>query len=503
VSKKLRKKLDKLPKTPGVYFHKDASGEIIYIGKAANLRNRVRQYFQKSRMRDPKTDLLVAEITDTDWTELETEADALFLEAELVRRYLPRYNILLRDDKSQIYVRISYKSDYPTVTITRRPLDDGVEYFGPYSNPLAVRKALRYLRKAFPFAVSKPLNQKRTSLYYHLGLDPGLEEGRTSLEAYRANLRKLMQYLRGERVAIVREIERDMKKAAKAKDFETAAKLRNRLFALQALSRQTLFGDREVQDASRDQALVDLAALLNLKKPPRRMECFDISHMSGVDTAASMVVFINGLPDKAAYRKFKMRLPGNDDFAHMHEALTRRLREENRKKWGLSDLIVIDGGKGQLSAAIRARDEARLSNIPMIGLAKREEEIIIHKTQSLSGVNTEKVAEVARKNNAYLADSIDFMSINLPNNSHVVKLLQRIRDESHRFAVSYHSTLKRKRQTASALDEIPGIGPTTRKKLIRHFGSARGVINAESSEIQELLGPQKGAEIAKYLSAYR
>ena len=567
MTEKFKAKLANLPKTPGVYFHKDGSGEIIYIGKAANLRNRVRQYFQKSRMRDPKTDLLISEIVDTDWTELETEADALFLEAELVRRYLPRYNILLRDDKSQIYVRISYKSDYPTVTITRRPLDDGAEYFGPYSSPYAIKKALRYLRKAFPYAVSKPVNQKRTNLYYHLGLDPGLEEGRTSLDAYRANLRKLMQYLRGERVQLVREIERDMKKAAKNKDFEEAAKLRNRLYALQALSRQTLFGDREIQDATRDQALVDLATLLQLYEKPRvtqnitdsevagldavqerseersaaykdvrqastaasaaamrqeqersagsasarslvprklrRMECFDISHMQGTDTVASMVVFINGLPDKANYRKFKMRLPGNDDFAHMHEALCRRLREENRKKWGMPDLIIIDGGKGQLTSAIKARDEAGLSNIPMVGLAKREEEIIIHKSKSLKGVNAEKVAEIAAKNHAYLADSPEFISIDLPAQSHVVKLLQRIRDESHRFAVSYHSTLKQKRQTASILDEIPGIGPITRKKLIRKFGSARGVINANSSELQNLLGNKKGAEISKYLSAYK
>jgi excinuclease ABC subunit C len=503
VNEKLKKKLETLPKTPGVYFHKDLSGEIIYIGKAANLRNRVRQYFQKSRMRDPKTDLLVAEIAMTDWTELETEADALFLEAELVKRYLPRYNILLRDDKSQIYVRISYKSDYPTVTITRRPLDDGAEYFGPYSSPYAVRKALRYLRKAFPYAVSKPVNQKRTSLYYHLGLDPGLEEGRTSLEVYRANLKKLMQYLRGERVAIVREIERDMKKAAKNKDFETAAQLRNRLFAIQSLNRQSLFGDREILDASRDQALVDLAALLALKKPPRRMECFDISHMQGTDTVASMVVFTYGLPDKTEYRKFKMRIPGNDDFAHMNEALCRRLREENRKKWGLPDLIVIDGGKGQLSAAIKARDEAGMNTVPMIGLAKREEEIVMHKSLSIQGKNADKVAEIAAKNGAYIVDSNDFLSIDLPAQSHVVKLLQRIRDESHRFAVSYHSTLKLKRQTASILDDIPGVGPTTRKKLIRHFGSARGVIAAEASELQELLGPKKGTEIAKYLASYK
>jgi excinuclease ABC subunit C len=169
----------------------------------------------------------------------------------------------------------------------------------------------------------------------------------------------------------------------------------------------------------------------------------------------------------------------------------------------LPDLIVIDGGKGQLSAAIKARDEAGMNTVPMIGLAKREEEIVIHKTLSVQGENADKVAEIAAKNGAYIVDSNDFLSIDLPAQSHVVKLLQRIRDESHRFAVSYHSTLKLKRQTASILDDIPGVGPTTRKKLIRHFGSARGVIAAEASELQELLGPKKGTEIAKYLASYK
>jgi excinuclease ABC subunit C len=206
----LEKKLKNLPTTPGVYFHKGSQGQIIYIGKAANLRNRVRQYFQKSRTRDLKTDALVAEIADVDWTELESEADALFLEAELVKRYLPPYNILLRDDKSLLYVRIDYKSDYPTVTTVRRPLDDGAQYFGPYLNGYALKKALRYLRRAFPYATSRPVNQKRANLLYHIGLDPGLEDGRTSLADYRANLRKLIQYLKGERVALVRQIDSEM-----------------------------------------------------------------------------------------------------------------------------------------------------------------------------------------------------------------------------------------------------------------------------------------------------
>jgi excinuclease ABC subunit C len=499
---KVEEKLKSLPTTPGVYFHKSAKGEIIYIGKAANLRNRVRQYFQSSRAFDPKTDLLVSEIEDIDWTEVETEADALFLEAELVRRYMPRYNILLRDDKSLQYVRIDYKSDYPTVTFVRRPLDDNAEYFGPYVSGFAVKKALRYLRRAFPYAISKPSGQKRNSLYYHLGLDPGLEEGKTSLSEYRASLRKLMQYLRGDRVGLVRDIERQMNKAAKAKDFETAADYRNQLQALQQLGRQILFSDRELQDASKDLALVELATLLGLPKPPRRIEGFDISHMQGTDNVASMVVFINGLPDKASYRKFKMRLAGNDDFAHMAETIHRRLREDNRKKWGTGDLMLIDGGRGQLAAALQARDECGL-DIPMVGLAKKQEEIVVHRTKSIVGLDAELVIEKARKLNAYVNQSDDFMNIELSKDTNAVKLLQRIRDESHRFAVSYHSTLKRGRQTSSILDEVPGVGPLTRKKLIRHFGSARAVLAADAESLQELLGPRKGKQLSAYFAKIR
>ncbi len=491
MTSRLENKLKKLPTTPGVYFHKNKADEIIYIGKAANLRNRVRQYFQKSRARDPKTDLLVGEIADVDLIEVETEVDALFLEAEMVRRYMPPYNILLRDDKSLSYVRISYKSDYPTVTFIRRPLDDGAEYFGPYISSFEVKKALRYLRRAFPYATSRPINQKRAGLHYHLGLDPGLEDGRTSLSDYRANLRKLMQYLRGNRVALIREIERDMKRAAKSEDFEQATKLRNQLFSLQALSRQVIFSDRELLDASKDQALAELCELLSLPAPPKRIEGFDISHIQGTDTVASMVVFVNGVPSKTDYRKFKMRLLGNDDFAHMAETITRRLSAENRKKWGLTDLILIDGGKGQLSAAMAARDQAGLARIPMIGLAKREEEIIVH-GQTPGGKLLEGMG-------AYTQHSGEFTTVMLPSSSHIVKLLQRIRDESHRFAVSYHSTLRAARQTASLLDDIPGIGPMTRKKLIRKFGSLSSVLAADEAQLQQVLGPRTGKTLASYL----
>jgi excinuclease ABC subunit C len=514
MSEIIQKKLSQLPTTPGVYFHKNAAGEVIYIGKAANLRNRVRQYFQKSRYRDPKTDVLVSEIADIDWRELDTEVDALFLEAELVRRNQPKFNIMLRDDKSLLFVRIDYKNDHPTVTLVRRPLDDGAEYFGPYMNGLAIKKALRYLRRAFPYAISRSNGQKRANLYYHLGLDPGLEDGSTSLAAYRANLRKLMQYLRGERVALVRDIEREMNRAAKAKDFERAAAFRNQLLPLRELNRQILFSDKEFMDAARDEALSGLAEILGLEGPQtgqqartfrglRRIEGFDISHMQGTDNVASMVVFTNGLPDKSAYRKFKMRLPGNDDFAHMAETIRRRLREENRKKWGLGDLMLIDGGKGQLSAAIKVRDEMGQSQIPMVGLAKQREEIIIDKTRSVPNLDISSVIEAATKAGAYIADSEGFVSITLPARSPVIKLLQRIRDESHRFAVSYHSTLKRSRVATSLLDDIPGVGPATRKKLLRHFGSMRSLAKADKSELQKVLGPQKGEVLARYLTDYK
>lgn len=491
----LAAKLKNLPKEPGVYFHKDAAGKIIYVGKAAKLNNRVRQYFQKSRGRDPKTEALVAEIVDTDWMVVESELEALFLEAEMIRRYMPRYNILLRDDKSMVYIRIDYDSDYPTVTTTRRPLDDGARYFGPYLSTMSVRKALKYLRHIFPFAVKRMPGQKRASLYYHLGLDPGLEEGRTSLEEYRANLRNLMTVIEGKRTVIIKEMERDMKRLAKAAEFEAAARVRNQLFALQNLGKQVIFSDKEFLDISKDHALSELVDLLGLSGFPRRIEGYDISHMQGTDVVASMVVFTNGVSNKGEYRKFKTKKDHNNDFYNMHETIKRRLSQKNTKAWGKPDLFLIDGGKGQLDAAIKARDEMDQSKLPFIGLAKREEQIVIQKGKSNVTLNT----AVLQKLGGFLTESEDFILVNVPHSTNLVKLLQRIRDESHRFAVSYHTVLKRKRQTASMLDDIPTIGPATRKKLIKTFGSLRGVMQARDFELEKVIGQKKTIILKQYL----
>jgi excinuclease ABC subunit C len=495
MNKKLEKKLAELPKAPGVYFHKDKTGRIIYVGKAAVLRNRVRQYFQKSRGRDPKTEALVAEIADIDWMVVDSEIEALFLEAELIRRYMPRYNIDLRDDKAMSYIRIDYDSNYPTVTTTRRPLDDGARYFGPYFSLGGVRQALKLLRKIFPYATRRIGGQKRATLHYHLGLDPGLEEGKTSLEDYRANLRKLMAVIQGKRQTIQKELERDMKRAARAKDFEAAGKLRNQLFALQNLKKQVIFSDKEFLDISKDHALNELVNMLSIDKFPQRIEGYDISHQQGSDVVASMVVFTNGVSNKAEYRKFKTTRNRNDDFYNMYETLKRRLSQKNRKAWGSPDLILVDGGKGQLEAAIRARNECGCDKIPFIGLAKREEQIVIQKTGSNIILNKLSIQELG----GFTSETDGFILINVPHNTNVMKLLQRIRDESHRFAVSYHSTLKRNRQTASLLDDIPGIGPATRKKLLREFGSMRGITQAPETELVRVLGLRKAQSLKQYL----
>ncbi len=496
---KLEDKLLDLPREPGVYLYKNRAGNIIYVGKAAVLRNRVRQYFQKSRPFDPKTEALVAEIADVEWITVESEMDALFLEAELIRRYRPRYNILLRDDKSTAFVRINFKSDHPTVTITRRPLDDDAKYYGPYFNANSVRRALRYLRRAFPYSTHSSTIPKRACLQYHLGLCPGLEDGKTSLEDYRATLKKLAAYLKGERVKIAKQIEKEMNGAAKNEQYEDAAALRNQLFALKGLSKQIIFSDQEFMDLNKDEGLAGLSEILGLEKPPRRIEGYDISHMSGTDNVASMVVFTNGIPNKAAYRKFKMRLPGNDDFGHMREAITRRLGEKNQKDWGLPDLFLIDGGKGQLAAAIAARDAAGLSKIPMIGLAKREEEIVVDPEKSNVVLNQEKLAELV----ASQTTTDTFVLVRVAHTHPTVKLLQRIRDESHRFAVSYHTVLKRQRQTSSFLDDIPTVGPSTRKKLLRTFGSMKGVIQARQIELEKLIGVKKATILQQYIRAHR
>lgn len=512
----LESKLASLPRSPGVYFHKSSSGEIIYIGKAAVLKNRVRQYFQSSKQFDVKTMALVREIADVDWVETDSEIDALFLESEMVKRYMPRYNILLRDDKSQTYVRIDMKSDWPAVMLTRNPADDGAEYFGPFYNTVPLKKALRLLRAVYPY-YTKPTGKQSSRLEEDLGLSPRREDGP---EAYKAGLRKLISYIKGNRVALMRDLEVQMKQAAANQAFETAAIYRNRLTAMKELQRKVMFGDKEFLDISKDKALADLAMLLGLPKIPVRIEGFDISHMGGTNVVASMVVFTNGVSDRAEYRKFKTKIERNDDTGNMFETIFRRFSPKNVAAWGLPNLVLIDGGKGQLSAAIEAM-EAREVAVPIVSIAKREEELLLHTGRShiseaaIQAIESRTIPGIAHvRDNGYLFINLHPGQRNAGSHSKnlristgaspfndVTKLIQRIRDESHRFAVSYHTVLKRQKQTTGALDDIPGIGPVLKKKLLKEFGSVRGVASAPMNELASVVGESKAKVIRRYIPA--
>jgi len=489
MAKKLTDKLKNLPAEPGVYFFKDADRKIIYIGKASVLKNRVSSYFQQSRHRDQKTRLLVADIADLDWITVGSEVEALFLESEFIKRYRPKYNIDLKDDKNWLYVKIS-ADVFPVVSFVRRPLDDKSHYYGPFTSTDALRRAMRYLRKVFPY-VTHANWPARGCLQFHLGLCPGPEEGAITAVDYRRNVRRLELYLGGQPGKLVEQIQKDMERAAKKKDYEMAGSYRDQLRDLQALGRQMIFGDREAFDLSLDQALVGLADRLGLPGEPRRIEAYDISHLGGTDNVASMVVFTDGVSHREDYRRFKMKVGGNDDFAHMREVMERRFGGKNLLDWPKPDLLLIDGGKGQLSAALSVLDAKEIA-IPAIGLAKREEEIIRRDADSTDG-------PVGQSDKAYVKNDGRYETILLPKDSPVLQLLQRVRDEAHRFAVTYQSVLRGKRQTKSQLDEIPGIGPATRKRLIKQFGSVRGVAQASSEELAAIVGPAKAQVITQHL----
>ncbi len=430
----LKQKLNKLPTTPGVYFHKNSLGEIIYVGKAAVLKNRVRQYFQNSK-KDIKTQALVREIVDTDWITVETEMDALFLESEMIKRYMPKWNILLRDDKTVSYVRIDMKSEVPHVAFTRNPIDDGATYIGPFYGKAAVEKAVRTLRRIFPYYV-RPYTGKKT-LDTDLGLTPGIEIGKCSAKDYKRNLRKLIRCLEGEREELIRELEKTMAKESAAGNYELAAEARDQIRGLKELRKKIVFSDKEFLDISSDRALKQLQDLLGLAKPPRRIEGYDISHQSGENTVGSMVVFINGAATRSEYRKFKVKSSKNDDLKSLQEVLTRRLKHS---EWDFPDLIIVDGGEGQVRALLPLLQPL---NIPIIGRDKsgdhgRNAKVkLVFPQKPTASRPSETTYEIENE-----AQSLCVMDLAL--GSHVGRLIARVDEEAHRFAITYHSLLQRK-----------------------------------------------------------
>lgn len=454
----LKQKLSKLPTAPGVYFHKNAAGEIIYVGKAAVLKNRVRQYFQKS-VKDVKTQALVREIADTDWITVETEMDALFLESEMIKRYMPKWNILLRDDKTVSYVRIDMKSEVPYVSFTRNPVDDGATYIGPFYGKAAVEKAVRTLRRIFPYYV-KPYTGKKT-LDTDLGLTPGIEVGKSTPKDYKRNLRKLIRCLEGGRESLIQELEKTMAKQAEAGNYELAAEARDQIRGLKELQKKIVFSDKEFLDISSDQALKQLQDLLGLEKPPRRIEGYDISHQSGENTVGSMVVFINGTAARSEYRKFKIRSSKNDDLKSLQEVISRRLKHA---EWDLPDLVIVDGGEGQVQTLLLLLQPF---NIPVIGRDKsgnhsrnaKAKLVLLRKSNSsgLGATDSSDLDATSQQTDDKTARQVGntviqqaggetktLCSVDLTPGSHVDRLIARVDEEAHRFAITYHSLLQRK-----------------------------------------------------------
>ena len=597
----LLEKIEALPARPGVYQFKNSDGKVIYVGKAQNLRNRVRQYFHKSRSVDSRIDAMISKIVDVELTVTDNEIEALILEANLIKQLKPRYNVLLKDDKSYPYIAIT-KEPFPRIYVTRRKTP-GSRYFGPYTDVKSMRNALKTVRDLFMVRScsldlteeSIKKNKFKVCLDFHIKKCEGPCEAYVSKEHYNALIDQAAQVLRGKTKSVIESLKKEMDVYADASRFEEAAKIRDRMNALRVYSEKQkivdaaetdrdiialvskeddacavifkvregkMIGSQHIYLANASEkpfselletvleryyleqedippelflsaelsnteiirnwlenksshsvnlqfpksgdkanlvALVQTNAqfwldeleLMRLKRgdivpnsvkalqrdlrlpsPPRRIECFDISNIQSADMVASLVVFADGKPKKSDYRKFKIRtVEGPDDFASMQEVVERRYARLLQEKSMLPDLIMVDGGKGQLSSAIEVLRKLGLTAVPIIGLAKRLEEVFLPNQDE---------------------------SIQLPRTSSGLRLMQQIRDEAHRFAITFHRSVRTKRIIQTELDMIQGVGKKRAEELLGTLGSMQGVREATEEQLTIIVGKSVAKNIIKY-----
>lgn len=580
ITKEIIDKVGHFPTTPGVYLWHDEHGQIIYVGKAINLRNRVRSYVRKDSNRAPKVAAMVSHAADVEYIQTKTEMEALILEATLIKEHHPKYNILLRDDKTYPYIKVTIQEDYPRLMMTRRMEQDGAKYYGPFTDVGAVHQTLKVLRRHFPLRTCRNMNVSRPCLQFHLGHCKAPCVGLISKEEYRIYVDKIVQLLDGKQIPLIQELKDKMEAAAEDMAFEKAAMYRDQLQSIEKIQEKQRIvrqrGDMDVLGLAMDASLAcvqlffirggrmmgrenffipvdgdqraaiisqfisqyyggasfipkelllpeaiedtqlfvdwftsmkgqqvavdvpqrgykrdlikmaqenaltflterrrlkqftadktggllkQLQTALGLPRLPMRMECFDISHNQGKETVASMVVFQGGRPDKREYRRFRLKtVEGKpDDFKSMAEVVTRRYGKE--KDWPKPDLIVVDGGKGQLHAVVDLIHQCGLTDVPVIGLAKRLEEVFVEGRQE---------------------------SIILSHHSPELQLLQQLRDEAHRFAITYHRQLRSKRNLTSILDHVEGVGPTRRKALWAAFKTLDAMKQASVDELAQV-----------------
>ena len=476
---------------------KDRFGTVIYVGKARDLRKRVSQYFHPSRRMgwDLKFKALVDSVHDFDTHIVKSEPEALLLEGKLIKEFQPRYNVSFRDDKRFLLVKVNLQDPIPRFTLTRLKQDDGARYFGPFPNAGALRQTLTMMRRQFHLRGCRPLTPNEQDykhcLYAHLQFCTAPCIGNVNREQYLAQVEAACEFLEGQCDEMKEQLEAEMKKAAAAQDFEKAAALRDTIASLRRTTQRTNKFARLPYtlplaiDPAKD--LQELAQLFGLPATPERIEGFDISNISGTFAVASMVTFRHGRPDRSNYRRFRMKtVEGQDDFACMAETVRRRytrlLREGELAEAGmphkanLPDLILIDGGKGQLNAACAELAMLGLAHIPIVGLAKEFEEI-------------------------YKPGQSE--PIRLSHDTGALKLLQRIRDESHRFANTYNAQLRLKKISESILDEFPGIGQRRKAALLKRFGSVQRLRRATVEQIATVpgFGGKAAAELKAFLDA--
>ncbi len=483
----IRKKTGELPHKPGVYLMRDRFGTVIYVGKARDLRKRVSQYFHPSRRLgwDLKFNALVEAVHDFDVHVVRSEPEAFLLEGKLIKEFKPRYNISFRDDKRFLMLKVNLNDPIPNFTFTRLRKDDGARYFGPFSNSGALRNTLALVRRQFNLRGCRAFTPGEADykhcLYAHLKYCTAPCVGNVKPEQYLEQVRAACDFIDGQCQEMKGQLEAEMKKAAVAQDYEKAAGLRDLIRDLKETTKKERKFERTPYtlpmaiDPQRD--LAELAKVLDLPAPPLRIEGFDISNISGTFAVASLVSFKHGRPDRANYRRFKIKtVEGQDDFASMAEVVRRRYARLLKESKPLPDLILIDGGKGQLSAASEELKQLGLEKIAVIGLAKEFEEI-------------------------YRPGESQPLRLGL--NHPAVKLLQRIRDECHRVANSYNAQLRIKRISESVLDEFPGIGERRKQALLKKFGSVQRLKTATLEQIAAVpgFGGKAAVELKKFLTA--
>ncbi len=471
-SKAIKEKLKNLPDKPGCYLMRDQDGKIIYVGKAASLRKRVQSYFRAHTRRtaQPKIRSLINSIDDFDIVVLNSEAEAILTEGQLIKEYRPHYNTLWKDDKRFTMIRVDVQHPFPKIEKCRIKKKDGALYFGPYTSGLAVKVTIEFLERHFGIRRCRP-RIPDDDTYKHCSNDiiancsaPCI--GNVTPEEYRQRVEAACAFLRGERMELLKNLRTEMEQAAQEHRFEDAAALRDMLLQLhtavkeRAKVRKT---PKMKQDEAR-QGLMELQQQLKLPAEPRVIECFDISNISGTNSVASMVCSVDGVPYPSRYRRFRIKtVEGADDPRSMAEVVRRRYSRLQREGKPLPGLVMVDGGITQLRAAKVELVGLGLDNLPIVGLAKRYEEIVWD----------------YKENSANLV---------LPRYSAGLTVVTRLRDEAHRFAISYHRELRRRRIMESRLDEIPGIGASKKEALLKYFGSIARLDRASMEEIAQAPG---------------